>query len=170
MTLNIQTGIVPSQSSVDTQIQRGIDRDPLLTPSQIAVELAAAYLAYSKEGILPGADLTPGGDQSLLNAGFISDNTTATITSIAEGICNYWSTNNAIGTPAHGGSVVESVVIDGASVIPAMISAIEAIITDTPDLGFEALYNATETVVKTIPCIVTELVSGVSTPFPETIT
>ena len=71
MTLNISTGVIPSQAAVDAQIQRSIDLDPLLTPAQVAVELAAAYLEYSKEGILPGADLTPGGTQSILNTGFI---------------------------------------------------------------------------------------------------
>ena len=170
MTLNISTGVVPSQVSVDAQIQRSIDLDPLLTPAQVAVELAASYLEYSKEGTLPGADLTPGGTQSILNAGFISDNTTATITAIAEGICNYWTTNNAIGTPTHGGTSVQSVDINGAAVIPQMIAAIQSILTDVAGLGFEAFYTATEAIVKTIPCVITEIVDGSPVQFPETIT
>lgn len=169
MSLNIATGSTPSQITVDEQIQRAIDKETLSTPTQVAIELADAYLLYSKEGTLPGADLTVGGNQSLLNSGFITDNTPLTIDSIAEGICNYWSTNNAIGTPAHGGTSVVSVVIDGASATPAMKAAIESIITDVSGDGWTAFYQATQDVVKTIPCIITEIVAGTPTPFEETI-
>ena len=167
MTLNAATGATPSQDAVDQQIQRGIDLETLLTPAQVAVELAAAYDTYSKEGILSGGDLSVGGTKSLLDSGFVTDNTTATIQSIAEGICNYWSSNNTPGTPTHGGTAVQSVTIDGASKIPAMVAAI----TGATSGGWEGFYAATEAVVKTIPCVIVELIPPFSTPtpFPETI-
>ena len=172
MALTPSTGATPSQVSVDAQIQRGIDEVTLLTPAQVGSELAQAYLDYSKQGILPGADLTVGGTKSLLDAAFLSDNTTATVTAMATGICNYWDTNNTPGTPAHGGTVVVSVAINAAAKIPAMKSAIEAFIVTPSPAGFLGLYQATEAVVKTFACVITETINvppPTNTPFAETI-
>lgn len=171
MSLNITTGVTPSQEAVDRQIQRAINEETLLTPAQVAVELADAYLLYSKEGALPGADLTVGGTKALLDSGFVTDNTPLTIDRIAEGICNYWATNITPGAPAHGGTSVVSVFINGASVIPAMKAAISGIITDVSGGGLTDLYQVTQDVVKTIPCTITELMppNNTPTPFQETI-
>jgi len=173
MSLTPATGATPSETSVSDQIQRGIDEVTLLTPTQVASELAQAYLDYSKEGILPGADLTVGGTKSLLDDAFLSDNTAATIDAMAEGICNYWDTNNTPGTPAHGGTVVVSVAINAAAKIPAMKTAITDFIASPSPTGFLGLYQATEAVVKTFACIITETINvppPTDTPFPETIT
>tara|TARA_R110000772_G_C13310322_1_gene440394 strand:- start:4074 stop:4595 length:522 start_codon:yes stop_codon:yes gene_type:complete len=172
MALNPSTGATPSETTVQDQIQRGIDLVTLLTPAQIGSELAQAYFDYSKAGILLGADLTVGGTKSLLDAAFTTDNTAASIDAMAAGICNYWDTNNAVGTPAHGGTVVVSVAINAAAKIPAMKSAIESFIISQSPAGFLGLYQATEAVVKTFACVITETIvvpPPVDTPFPETI-
>ena len=171
MSLNIATGATPSKEAVDRQISRSENQETLLTPEQVAVELADAYDTYAKEGTLPGADLTTGGTKSLLEAGFISDNTSATIDRIAEGICDYWISNNTPGTPAHGGTSVVSVTIDANSKLADMKAAIAALVTDEPVSGFmDVFYQATQDVVKTIPCTIVEMISRTPTPFEETIT
>lgn len=169
MSLNPATGGDLAQAAVDRQVQRVEDRQPLLTPAQVALELSEAYDTYAKEGTLPGANLTVGGDKSILDAGWVTDNTTATISRIAQSICDYWSTNNTPGSPAHGGSSVVSVTINGSAVLAAMTQAITDAVTDDPDVGVRKLYDVTEPVVKTIPCVIIELIEGVPTPFPETI-
>lgn len=168
MTLNVTTGATASQQAVDDQYDRSNNGEALLTPTQMAELLAAAYDLYAKEGTLPGGDLTAGGDLSILEAGFISDNTPATVTNIATAICNYWTSNNTPGLPAHGGTEVVSVTIDGASAIPAMTAALQPVLTG----GWLGFYNATQPVVLSIPCVVVELIQpgNVPTPFPETIT
>ncbi|MEK0324572.1 MAG: hypothetical protein QQN63_02615 [Nitrosopumilus sp.] len=173
MSLTPATGATPSETTVSDQIQRGINLVTLLTPAQVGEELADAYFAYSKEGILLGADLTVGGTKSLLDTAFLSDNTSATIDSLAEGICNYWDTNNTPGTPAHGGTVVVSVAINAAASIPAMKTAIQNFMASPSPPGFLGLYQATEVVVKAFPCVITETIvvpPPTDTPFPETIT
>ena len=170
MSLDPTTGATASQDAVDLQIQRGIDGDLLLSNADIASEIAQAYFDYSKQGTLPGADLTVGGTKSLLDAAFLSETSPLIL---ATGICNYWATNNTPGTPAHGGTVVVSVVINSAASISAMESAITAFMSSPSPPGFLGFYQATEAVVKTFACIVTETLPGpppVNTPFPETIT
>lgn len=172
MTLNATTGAAPSETAVQAQIQRGIDRDPLLSNAAIGAELAAAYYAYSTEGTLPGADLTAGGDVSILEAAFTMDNTPAGVAKLAQGICDYWATCTTTGTPAHGGTAVQSVTVNGAAMYSDMTAAITAFISSPSPPGFEGLYAATEAVVKTIPCVIVELLppTATPTPFPETIT
>ncbi len=172
MALNPSTGATPSETTVSDQIQRGIDLDTLLTPAEISSELAQAYFDYSKEGTLAGADLTVGGTKSLLDAAFTTDNTSASIDAMAAGICNYWDTNNTPGTPAHGGTVVVSVAINAAAKIPAMKTAIEDFIVAQSPVGFIGLYQATEAVVNTFACVITETIivpPPTDTPFAETI-
>ena len=171
MTLNVTTGATPAQQAVDDQIQRSINVETLLTPTQVALLLASAYDVYAKEGTLPGGDLTAGGTISLLETGFITDNTPATVSNIAAAICNYWASNNTPGVPAHGGSAVQSVTIAGAAAIPAMEAAISGYITDQPDDGWVGFYNVTQTVVNSIQCTIVELIQpgSVPTPFIETI-
>ena len=172
MTLNINTGATAAQKAVDDQIKLATDGDTILTPTEVAVILASAYDAYAKEGTLSGGDLSAGGTKSILDTGFISDNTSATVTNIATEICNYWSSNNAVGAPTHGGTSVQSVTIDGASKITVMTEAIEGFITDQPDDGWVGFYNVTQTVVKSIQCTIVELIQpgNVPTEFIETIT
>lgn len=172
MTLSPSTGAVPSTAAVDVQIQRGIDGDPLLSNAAIGAELAQAYYDYSIEGTLPGADLTAGGDVALLEAAFTMDNTPAGVARLAQGICDYWSTCTTPGAPAHGGTVVQSVTINGAAMYAAMTAAINAFVASPSPPGFEGLYAATEPVVKTIPCVIVELIppTATPTPFPELIT
>lgn len=172
MSLNPSSGADTSTNSVDVQVQRGIDGDALLSPALIAEELAAAYDAYAKQGALPGADLTQGGNIAILEAGFITNNSTAGIRQIAEAICDYWATNNAPGAPAHGGSSVANVVIDGASSYDAMEASIISILTDQLVVdGWLNFYQATEAVVNVISCTITELIQpgSVPTDFAETI-
>ena len=172
MTLTASTGATPSTKAVNDQITRSINGETLLTPTQVAVLLANAYDVYAKAGTLAGGDLSAGGTKSILDAGFITDNTVTTVTNIATAICNYWATNNTPGLPAHEGSEVESVTVAAAAVIPAMTLAIQGYITDQPDLGWLGFYNATQPVVNSIQCTIVELIQpgDVSTPFIETIT
>lgn len=172
MTLNVTTGATPSQQAVDDQVQRAVDEQTLLTPAQVAVLLADAYDAYSKEGTLSGGDLSVGGTKSILDSGFITDNTPATVSNIAAAVCNYWATNNTPGTPTHGGTSVQSVTIAAAAAIPAMTAAIQGYVTDEAGDGWVGFYNVTQSVVNSIQCTVVELIQpgNVPTPFLETIT
>lgn len=172
MTLNVTTGATASTQAVNDQITRSNNGQTLLTPTQVAALLADAYHAYAKEGTLPGCDMTGGGTKSILDGGFISDNTSATVTSIAAAICNYWATNNTPGDPAHGGTSVVSVTIASAAAIPAMEAAITGYMTDQPGDGWLGFYNVTEPVVNSIVCTIVELIQpgNVPTPFVETIT
>ena len=171
MALDKNTAAIESVAIVQSQIDKFEAGDPIDTPAQVAAKLAQVYFDYSTTGTLPGADLTVGGSKALLDAAFLSDNTPATIDRLAEGICNYWTTNNTNGTPAHGGSMVISVVIPGATVIPAMKIAVQSLVTNMPVANaWLKFYDETESVVNTIACIITEDISGTPTPFPETIT
>ena len=172
MSLSPATGAAPSEASVQSQIQRGIDLDPLLSPADVGAEMAAAYFAYSIEGTLAGGDLSVGGDLSILEAAFVSDNTSASVARLAHGICDYWSTCTTPGAPAHGGTAVQSVTINGAAMYSAMTAAINNFMANPSPPGFAGLYAATEAVVNTIPCVIVELIPpfATPTPFPEFIT
>ncbi|MBD3610534.1 MAG: hypothetical protein HUJ30_08295, partial [Gammaproteobacteria bacterium] len=116
---------------------------------------------------------TGGGTLTILENAFISDNTSLVVANIAQGICDYWSSITATGDPAHGGIVVNSVTIDGAAVLTEMKAAISGVITDTAVAdAWLAFYQATEAVVKTIPCTINEEMPGTPTypqDFSETI-
>ena len=149
------------------QIKRLDDGDTLLTPEQIANEFATAYDSYAKGGTLLGADLTQGGTLSLLQAGFVTDNTSATIDRFAQAICDYWVSNNATGTPAHGGTSVQSVTI--VPDVPAMRSAIQSLVTDQERVDPYRFFMATqEAVVNTFVCTIVELLPPNHTPTPLT--
>lgn len=145
----------------------------LKSPTEMAELFAAEYDKYAKGGTLLGADLTKGGDVTILETGFISDNTTAMSTKIATAICGYWESATTVSdTPEHGGTSVASVQIKASTVLAAMITAVTDTITNVAGDGWIDLFKNTEEVVKTIPCIITELVGAppVSTTFPEKIT
>lgn len=167
MALNPSTGASAANDAVQAQIDRLANEQPLNSPSAMAQELAAAYHDYAKLAILPGADMTAGGTLSILESAFVSDNTSAVAAQIAQGICDYWSSFATPGTPAHGGTSVVSVVVNGGSVLAAMTAAVQGLIRDTATAdGWLDFYNATESVVKTIPCTITEMMPG-SPPYPQ---
>jgi len=173
MTLNASSGASAANSALQAQITKLENNQTLKSPTDMGKDFAAAYHDYAKSSILPGADMSAGGTLSILESAFVSDNTSGMAAQIAQGICDYWSSFAVPGVPAHGGTSVVSVVVDGASVIAAMTAAVQSLITDVEQAdGWLNLYQDTEAVVKTIPCVITEMIPGtppVPTPFPETI-
>ena len=153
-------------------IERQAARKPSewLSPASMAAELAGIYNDYAKEATLLGADMTAGGAVDLLEAAFAADGTPAAVAVMAAGICNFWGSFVTIGTPAHGGTAVASVLVGGASQIAAMSAAITGLIgaTEKPTPYLD-LIKAVEDVVKLMPCIITEIMppNATPTPFPE---
>lgn len=168
MSLNSATGANLANAAVQSQIDKLQNGQTIKSPTEIAKDLAAAYHEYAKEGTLPGADLSSGGDISILESAFISDNSPQVPAQIAQGICDYWSSITTPGTPAHGGTSVVSVKINGSAVVSDMENAINSVSSG----GLDAFFDATGAVVKTIPCTITEMMP--TTPpspqsFPEVI-
>jgi len=157
--------------AMEAAIQDQIERETPLSLQDMAHELAVVYRDYSKQATLPGADLSAGGTLSLLETAFTVSDPASQVTKLATGVCAYWATCAAPGLPAHGGTAVLSVVIPGPSVQAAMEAAIRGLVTDQAvPVPFRKFYQTTESVVKTIPCVVTEMIPGtppVPTPFPE---
>jgi len=174
MSLVASTGASAANSALQAQITKLENEQALKSNADMAKDFASAYHDYAKSSILLGADMTAGGTLSILEAAFVTDNTSGMAAQIAQGICDYWSSFIVAGIPAHGGTSVVSVVVNGAAVLAAMTAAIEALITDQSQAdGWLNFFQDTETVVKTIPCVITEMIPGtppVPTPFPETIT
>jgi len=167
MGLNASTGASAATAAVQAQINKLIAEQPIKSNIDIAKDLAAAYHGYAQQATLPGADCSAGGTLSLLEAAFITDNSSNVPGNIAQGICDYWSSINTIGAPAHGGISVVSVAINGGAVFAAMLAAINGTITNTAVAdAWLAFYQATEAVVKTIPCTITEMMPG-SPPYPQ---
>lgn len=157
--------------SFQDEIQAQIDRDTPLSNADMAKKLAQVYLEYSKGATVLGADMTAGGTLSILEDAFLVSDPAAQVAKLAAGVCNYWATCGVPGIPAHGGTVVQSVTIAGASMIAAMTAAIQSLVTDqaVPD-PFGKFFQTTEAVVKTIPVTVVEVIPGTPptpTPFPE---
>jgi len=175
MALDASKGADLFEAIVEGQVARNSSGTTLQTPSVIAGLLADAYVEYSQDAILLGANMTGGGTKSLLTAAFTLDNTPAGIQRISDGLIAYWSTFSTIGQPAHGGTSVVSVVVTGATVSAAMLAAVTALITTTQVTsgGLLKFFTDTQAIVNTIPCIITEIIPGtppVPTPFPEFIT
>jgi len=172
MTLIATNGATPSTNIVNEQIARNDGSTTFLSPTELSVKFAEYYDLYARQGILLGGNLAVGGTKSILEAGFISDNTSATVNNIAAAICGYWATNITPGIPTHGGVAVQSVVINSMAKVSAMQSAIENFITTEPDLGWEGFYNVTQSVVVTFECAIVELLppNGSPVTFMETIT
>jgi len=172
MSLNASSGANVATAAVQAQIDKLLAEMPIKSNADIAKDLAAAYHGYAQQATLPGADCSAGGTLALLEAAFITDNSGLVPGNIAQGICDYWSSITATGAPAHGGTAVVSVAINGGAVLASMVAAITGVITTAavPD-AWLAFYQATESVVKTIPCTITELMppSGTPTPFAEVI-
>lgn len=153
------------------EIQAQMDRKTPLSNADMAKKLATVYVDYSKQATLLGADMTAGGTAAILESAFEVTDPATEPAKLAAGICNYWATFAAPGVPAHGGTVVQSVVVSGAAMIAAMTAAIQGAITDKEVADpFVKFFQDTEAVVKTIPCVITEVIPGtppVPTPFPE---
>ena len=153
------------------EIQAQIERETPLSNADMAKKLAKVYLDYSKAATVPGADMSAGGDVSILEDAFQVVDPAAQVQKIATGICNYWATFATPGIPAHGGTAVESVTVAGAAMIPAMTAAIQSLVTDQEVLDpFVKFFQTTESVVKTIPVTVVEIIPvppPTPTPFPE---
>jgi len=153
------------------EIQTQMDRETPLSNADMAKKLAKVYLDYSKAATVLGADMSAGGDVSILEDAFQVADPAVQVQKMAAGICNYWSTFTTPGIPAHGGTVVQSVTVAGASMIGAMAAAIQSLVTDqeVPD-PFVKFFHTTESVVKTIPVTVVEIIPvppPTPTPFPE---
>lgn len=159
------------QVVVEEQIQRVEQGDPIAPPEEVAEGLADAYFEYSKGATLPGADMTSGGTRQILVDAFTFSEAEAMPLQLSNGIATYWSSFNTPGLPAHGGSAVVSVVVNGIPLATAFETAIRGSINDQliPE-PYEVFFQNIELVVNTIPCVITELVNGTPTPFPETIT
>jgi len=152
MSLDPQTYGQQAEQALTDQIESG----GALTPEEMSQEFAAIYHDYGREGECGGVDISAGGDASILEPAFLSDNTPATITQIANALCDYWE---SFATP--GGAEVLDVVL---SVVPdasAQRAPMEAAIIDYAEsgdsrTGWDGWYNATQDVVSQIPFLVTE--------------
>ena len=162
-----------SGDAMAQEIQDQVEREEPLSPAAMAARLAQVYLDHSKAATLPGADLSAGGDVSLLEQAFQVTDSSLQVDKLAAGLCSYWATCGAPGIPAHGGTSVVAVVIPGPSVLAAMRSAVQSLITtEEVDHPFRKFFETTDQVVRSIPCVVTEGIPGtppVPTPFPEVI-
>lgn len=141
--------------------------DPQNPPSEPHKLIAAEYLAYALEAESTGADFTGGGDLSLLEAAFLSDNSPGVPANMAAKLCAYWSGAAIPAATGHGGVPV-SVVVAGAAQLAAMSAAIAGQITATakPD-AFEVFFGAIEGVVNTMVVTVVETMPSGS---PQTFT
>ena len=107
-----------------------VARETPLSPTAMAQQLAAVYRDYSRTATLAGADMTAGGNVSLLEDAFLVEDSSVQVTRLAAGLCAYWATCGVPGMPAHGGISVQSVVITTAGHVAAMEAAIRALVTD----------------------------------------
>lgn len=170
--LNTSTGATAADAALQAQYNRQAAAELLNTPEEMSTEFGNACADYLKEGILLGGDLSAGGTISILQNGFISDNTAATATALATAVCNFLETNTTTGTPQVGSSV-QSVTIAANAKISTMAAAILTIINTPPaTTGWVNFFNAIDPIVKTIECTIIELVDpgAVPTPFVRFIT
>ena len=92
--------------------------------TSVAPQLAKAYDDYAKGGIILGADLSAGGDKSLLESAFsVLDPSSGTPANMAAKLCAYWQGLPKPGIPSHGGVAVVSVVPTFATVQAAVLAA-----------------------------------------------
>lgn len=162
-----------SGDAMAQELQDQVGRETPLSPAAMAARLAQVYLDHSKAATLASADMTAGGDVSLLESAFEVTDSSLQVDKLAAGLCSYWTTCGVPGVPAHGGTSVVSVAVAGASVLAAMRAAVQSLITTAAvDHPFRKFFETTDAVVRTIPCTVTEVIPGtppVPTPFPGTI-
>jgi len=142
--------------------------------TSVASQLAIAYDNYAKGGVILGADLSAGGDKSLLESAFtVLDPSSGTPSNMAAKICAYWQGLPKSGIPSHGGIAVVSVVPTFAAVQAAVLAAIMACITTNEvQKPYKKLFGDIETVFKTAVCTITETMPTTPpspSPFPETL-
>jgi len=141
--------------------------DPVLSPAAMASLFAGLYVLYSEKGTVPGADLAAGGDPNALDAAFLADNSAVTPERMSDAISSYWATLDTPGIPAHGGTSVVSVEVNINRA--QLTSAIRGVITTVPALpeGTLNLHQAIQTVLKSTPWTIVEVVSGSQQSFTE---
>ena len=147
--------------------------------TSVASQLAKAYDDYAKGGVILGADLSAGGDKSLLESAFtVLDPSSGTPANMATKLCAYWQGLPKPGIPSHGGVAVVSVVPTFATVQPAVLTVImnlvnaQAVSKQEVQKPYKKLFGAIEDVLKTAVCMVTETMPTTPptpSPFPETL-
>ena len=142
--------------------------------TSVASQLAKAYDDYAKGGVILGADLSAGGDKSLLESAFtVCEPSSGTVANMATMLCAYWQGLPKPGIPSHGGVAVVSVVPTFAAAQPAVLAAITGCITTQEvQKPYKKLFGAIENVLKTAICTVTETMPTTPpspSPFPETL-
>jgi hypothetical protein len=142
--------------------------------TSVAPQLAKAYDDYAKGGIILGADLSAGGDKSLLESAFsVLDPSSGTPANMAAKLCAYWQGLPKPGIPSHGGVAVVSVVPTFAAAQSGVLAAIMACVTTNEvQKSYKKLFGDIETVLKTAVCTVTETMPTTPpspSPFPETL-
>ena len=169
MTIDNGAAATAHTGAVQSQIDLAMAGNPFLNPTQMGAVHGGVHDTYSKAATLPGADLTAGGTRGLIDAAWVTDNTSASVARLANGICDYWESNNTPGAPAHGGTSVVSVTITADRA--AMTAAINGILTDQRAAdGWLDLYAAVSAQITAWPCSIVELINGSPVTFPETIT
>lgn len=142
--------------------------------ASVAPQLAKAYDDYAKGGIILGADLSTGGDKSLLESAFsVLDPSSGTPANMAAKLCAYWQGLPKPGIPSHGGVAVVSVVPTFAAAQAGVLVAVMACITTNEvQKPYKKLFGDIEAVLKTAVCTVTETMPTTPpspSPFPETL-
>lgn len=142
--------------------------------TSVAPQLAKAYDDYAKGGIILGADLSAGGDKSLLESAFsVLDPSSGTPANMAAKLCAYWQGLPKPGIPSHGGVAVVSVVPTFAAAQAGVLAAIMVCVTTNEvQKPYKKLFGDIETVLKTAVCTVTETMPTTPpspSPFPETL-
>ena len=142
--------------------------------TSVAPQLAKAYDDYAKGGIILGADLSAGGDKSLLESAFsVLDPSSGTPANMAAKLCAYWQGLPKPGIPSHGGVAVVSVVPTFAAAQAGVLAAImDCVTTKEVQKPYKKLFGDIETVLKTAVCTVTETMPTTPpspSPFPETL-
>lgn len=142
--------------------------------TSVAPQLAKAYDDYAKGGIILGADLSAGGDKSLLESAFsVLAPSSGTPANMAAKLCAYWQGLPKPGIPSHGGVAVVSVVPTFPAAQAGVLAAIMACVTTNEvQKPYKKLFGDIETVLKTAVCTVTETMPTTPpspSPFPETL-
>ena len=142
--------------------------------TSVVSQLAKAYDDYAKGGVILGADLSAGGDKSLLESAFtVCEPSSGTAANMATMLCAYWQGLPKPGIPSHGGVAVVSVVPTFAAAQSAVLAAITGCITTQEvQKPYKKLFGAIENVLKTAICTVTETMPTTPpspSPFPETL-
>lgn len=147
--------------------------------TSVASQLAKAYDDYAKGGVILGADLSAGGDKSLLESAFtVCEPSSSTAANMATMLCAYWQGLPKPGIPSHGGVTVVSVVPTFAAAQAGVLAAITNLVNaqaaskQEVQKPYKKLFGAIEDVLKTAVCMVTETMPTTPptpSPFPETL-